>query len=96
MEVIWVTILSKVANEDKNARLIEEPTLEIGEVNETFGARPETTIEMTRVEELKLSPAEPSFALPQKVLGACWPLLVMWPVLYTGYQVELSLGIVSK
>ena len=96
MEVVWVTILSKVANEDKNAKLANDPTLQIGEVDETFGARPETTIEMTRVEELKQSASELAFSLPPKVLGACWPLLVMWPVLYAGYQVEVALGVVSK
>ena len=34
-----------------------------------------------------------AFELPQKVLGACWPLIVMWPVLYAGYRIEVMLGL---
>ena len=96
MEVVWVTILSKVANEDKNARMKKDNTLEVEEVGENFNARPETVIELTREAELKLPPnVNLAFALPQKVLSACWPLLAMWPVLYAGYQIEVALGLVG-
>lgn len=95
MEVVWVTILSKVANEDKNAKMAEDSTLKLEEVDSTFSARPETTIEMTREAELDL-PANKqlAFELPQKVLAACWPLIAMWPVLYAGYRIETALGLV--
>ena len=59
---------------------------------------PSLEIELTRQVELETlekdgADAELSFELPKKVLGACWPLLAMWPVLYAGYQVEVALGI---
>jgi protein Mpv17 len=106
MEVIWVTILSKVANEDKIANLKEAEKVEGGDV-EVLAALaveeqvpenvdPSLEIELTRQVELETvvkGGAEPSFELPKKVLGACWPLLAMWPVLYAGYQVEVALGI---
>lgn len=57
---------------------------------------PSLEIELTRQVELvtlEKDGAELSFELPKKVLGACWPLLAMWPVLYVGYQAEVALGI---
>jgi len=96
MEVVWVTILSKVANEDKNAKLKEDPDAEVLSVVESHNVRPEVEIELTRQEELgpKFG-GQLAFELPKKVLEACWPLLVMWPVLYVGYQVEMALGLVQ-
>ena len=95
MEVVWVTILSKVANEDKNAKMAKDPNLELEDVTESFATMPETTIELTREAELKLPPnMELAFELPKKVLSACWPLIAMWPVLYVGYQIETALGLV--
>eukprot|EP00567_Pseudictyota_dubia_P014202 CAMPEP_0197439670 /NCGR_PEP_ID=MMETSP1175-20131217/6357_1 /TAXON_ID=1003142 /ORGANISM="Triceratium dubium, Strain CCMP147" /LENGTH=428 /DNA_ID=CAMNT_0042969619 /DNA_START=361 /DNA_END=1647 /DNA_ORIENTATION=+ len=105
MEVIWVTILSKVANEDKNAKLAEDEVervnlLETAAVEE--GAVPEVNpaleIELTRELEADLAKSttasDLSFELPKKVLGACWPLIAMWPVLYVGFQAERALGII--
>ena len=94
MEVVWVTILSKVANEDKNAKMAKDATLELEQVDGSFTARPETTIEMTREAELNLpEDTQLAFELPKKVLSACWPLIAMWPVLYGGYQLEKFLGL---
>jgi hypothetical protein len=95
MEVIWVTILSKVANEDKNARLEGDSNVEVLAVFESHSVTPDLEIELTREEELgpKLG-GELAFELPKKVLGACWPLIVMWPVLYAGYQIEVQFGLV--
>lgn len=103
MEVVWVTILSKVANEDKNAKLEEaetvalvsgeEPTTEVITVLESHNVTPDLEIELTREEELKTD--QPlAFELPQKALAACWPLIAMWPFLWAGYQVEDYLGLV--
>jgi len=95
MEVVWVTILSKVANEDKNSKLEEHPEAEVAVVVESFNVMPEMEIELTREQELDPNLAgKLAFELPQKVLGACWPLIAMWPVLYAGYQVEKALGLI--
>lgn len=96
MEVVWVTILSKVANEDKNAKLKEDPEAEVLNVVESYNVQPELEIELTRQEELGYKEDKQlSSDLPKKVIGACWPLIAMWPVLYVGYQVESSLGLVQ-
>lgn len=111
MEVIWVTILSKVANEDKLANL-KEVEVEGGDVEVLVAMAveeqvpenvdPSVEIELTRqveldtletLETVEKEGAELSFELPKKVLGACWPLIAMWPVLYAGYQAEIALGI---
>lgn len=96
MEVVWVTILSKVANEDKNQKLSNEAAdnVEVSAVAESHNVQPDLEIELTREEELKTG--QPlAFELPQKALQACWPLIAMWPVLYAGYQVEVALGLVQ-
>ena len=104
MEVVWVTILSKVANEDKNQKLAEaemdeanggSKTTEVITVLESHNVQPDLEIELTRMEELKTD-APLAFELPQKVLSACWPLIAMWPVLWAGYQVEVMLGLVHS
>ena len=101
MEVVWVTILSKVANEDKNKKLAEEESAaatvtELVTVVESHNVEPGLEIELTRQEELSNTPTEQlAFELPQKVIGACWPLIAMWPVLYVGYQIETALGLVQ-
>ena len=95
MEVVWVTILSKVANEDKNAKLEQNPEAEVLSVVEPFGVEPGLEIELTREKELDPETSgQLAFVLPRKVLGACWPLIAMWPVLYAGYQIERTLGLV--
>jgi len=93
MEVVWVTILSKVANEDKNAKLAEDPTAEMVCVTESHGVDPSLEIELTREEEMPAEVADLSFELPRKVWAAAWPLVAMWPVLYAGYQFEKFLGL---
>mmetsp|Transcript_2372 Transcript_2372/g.5049 ORF Transcript_2372/g.5049 Transcript_2372/m.5049 type:complete len:467 (-) Transcript_2372:225-1625(-) len=103
MEVIWVTILSKVANEDKIARQKEAENVETAVVAVNVDelvpeVDPALEIELTREIELDSAPGgasadDLSFELPKRVLGACWPLIAMWPVLYAGYQIESALGI---
>jgi len=91
MEVVWVTILSKIANEDKIARLVSEdknPAI----VETDFGVDPALEIEMSREKEMD----NLSFELPKQVLSACWPLIAMWPVLYAGYRLEVMLGLVHN
>jgi hypothetical protein len=95
MEVVWVTILSKVANEDKNAKMMADPSLDLEDVSDSFNTTPDAAIELTREAELNLPPnVQLAFELPKQVLSAAWPLLVMWPVLYVGYQIETALGLV--
>jgi hypothetical protein len=92
MEVVWVTILSKVANEDKNAKLKEEAIVEQVNVVRDHGVEPALEIELTREDEVGEENRENlAFELPKKILAACWPLLAMWPVLYAGYLVETKL-----
>ena len=92
MEVVWVTILSKVANEDKIAAMKEDESLEVAAVETDFGVDPSLEIELSREQEMD----NLAFELPKKVLLACWPLIAMWPVLYAGYQVEVMLGLVHS
>lgn len=94
MEMVWVTILSKVANEDKNAQLEKDPETKFEQVQDEFYVDPSVGIELTR--ERENPGANLSFELPKKALEACWPLLVMWPVLYGGYQVEKIMGLVPS
>jgi protein Mpv17 len=96
MEVVWVTILSKVANEDKNAKLKVEPDLLEVEVQESMTLSPPLEIELTFAQELKRNDLEPNhaFQLSHIVLSSTWPLIVMWPVLYAGYQLEHLLDLV--
>ena len=100
MEIVWVTILSKVANDDKESKLAENPEAETLDVVEAFGVDPTLEIELTREAELApvcdgdaCAPAPLAFELPQKVLGACWPLIAMWPVIYGTNLLEKSLGL---
>ena len=96
MEVVWVTILSKVANEDKMHKLEDNPEAEVVTVVEAHNVDPSLEIELTRQEELDPEmTGSLTFELPQKVLGACWPLIAMWPVLYAGFRVEEALGLVQ-
>lgn len=97
MEVIWVTILSKVANEDKISKLEQDPTAEVVDIAEPYNVLPDLEIELTRKDELGLSGLgeQLAFELPTTVLGACWPLLAMWPVLFVGYQVESAFGLIN-
>jgi len=93
MEVVWVTILSKVANEDKNQRLEETHDLNsVKDVDEDFGVSPPLEIELSREKEMD----NLAFELPTRVIQACWPLIAMWPVLWAGYQVEVMLGFVHS
>ena len=94
MEVVWVTILSKVANEDKNARMKANPELQAKDVSSDIPeVDPSLEIELTREAEVPGENPNLSFELPQKVLAACWPLIAMWPVLYGTYQIEKVLGL---
>jgi hypothetical protein len=95
MEVIWVTILSKVANEDKNAARELENIQEEEAITTTMAAADATkgsTDIVTATIETK-DVKDDSLELPVKILAACWPLIAMWPVLYAGYQIEVMLGL---
>ena len=99
MEVVWVTILSKVNNEDKQAanKQAEAAAAAVASVSE--GETIASPLEAVQVaDEQEGGPVEHSnktdVLLPQKVFMACWPLIAMWPVLYGGYQVEHILGLV--
>jgi len=68
--------------------------MEVLDVVESFDVDPSLEIELTR--EVELDPetgGSLSFELPKKVLSACWPLIVMWPVLFAGYQLERAIGL---
>lgn len=88
MEVVWVTILSKVNNEDKAAVLAATPEAELSlQLAESVASAEE---------ELKsASPLEQAAETTQKVWNAAWPLVAMWPVLWAGFQVEHMLGLVE-
>lgn len=116
MEVVWVTILSKVANEDKISKMNPDDDVKVNEnvfkavksahstgtdpidVVMEFGVDPSLEVDLARQIEAaegqleKEASAVAPAPLPQRVLGACWPLIVMWPILYGGYQLEKFLG----
>ena len=79
MEVVWVTILSKVANEDKVATAQQQQQQAVPE--ETTAAA--------------VDPSSSWQDVPRAALAAGWPLLAMWPVLFAGFQVEHALGLVQ-
>ena len=85
MEVVWVTILSKVNNEDKAAQEVVMAEAEEGDVSATAVL---AAVDSQDQEQDLL-------AFPKTALAACWPLIVMWPVLYFGYQAEHALGLVQ-
>jgi len=89
MEVVWVTILSKVANEDKNAQLQQANEEEVDTAALALQISEEKAFLADR------TPIEQAVETTQKVWNAAWPLVVMWPVLYAGYQVEHMLGFVE-
>ena len=93
MEVVWVTILSKVANEDVNEKLKEHQVVNLEVVVEDVMESVDPSLEIELTRQVELPSEDLSFELPKKVLGACWPLIAMWPVLYAGYQVEHALGL---
>ena len=90
MEIVWVTILSKVNNEDKNAQLeqedLKEKCLEAG-AYASDGTAAEGVMDMP----VENDPME----LPKKAWAAAWPLVAMWPVLYAGFQLEHMLGLIE-
>ena len=105
MEIVWVTILSKVANDDKVAKLDEDPEAEsVLAVLEPFGTDPALEIELTREFELDASldfdlrkedqfdEKKLSFELPKQIAKAAWPLVVMWPVIFCTFQAEKALA----
>lgn len=99
MEVVWVTILSKVANEDLEKQIqdseIMETVIDSTNVIDSQVTAP-IAINTSGEEELKsLRKNNIIFDLPSKVLVACWPLIAMWPVLWAGYQAEVMLGLVK-
>ena len=96
MEVIWVTILSKVANEDKNAARELEDAAVGDEPMTTTMAAADATDDTTDIVTAAIETKEVKgdiMELPAKVLAACWPLIAMWPVLYAGYQIEKMVGL---
>lgn len=104
MEIVWVTILSKVANDDKDARVEDADGDDAGSVVkivEAFGTDPSLEVELTREFEQDAAlnadlAREGSFSgalafeLSRDVLAASWPLLVMWPVIYATFQLETA------
>jgi protein Mpv17 len=96
MEVVWVTILSKVANEDKNVKLKEGPDLIAVDAKKSRNVSPPLEIELSLAEELQRKDQEPKhvFQLSKDVLSSIWPLIAMWPILYAGYQFEHHLCLV--
>ena len=109
MEIVWVTILSKVANDDKEAKMAANPDVETLGVIEPFGTDPALEIELTREFELDTDLAismdlqqeesfdenRLSFELPKQIAKASWPLLAMWPVIFATSQAETALASMS-
>ena len=59
MEVIWVTILSEVTNEDKNNKLEDNPDAEVQVIVGSFNVDPRLEFELTREQELDPETAGP-------------------------------------
>jgi Mpv17 / PMP22 family len=98
MEIVWVTILSKVANEDKNAARAEEEKEIITTVSflaDHFVAHTGQGNEEAVASSSSTTANDDggAWGLSMKVLAACWPLIAMWPVLYAGFQIERMLAL---
>jgi hypothetical protein len=104
MEIVWVTILSKVANEDKDAARAKEEnetttttavTVSLSNqfVAHTGQGNEEGAVEAAAAASSTAHDDGDARGLSMKVLAACWPLIAMWPVLYAGFQIERMLGL---
>lgn len=94
MEVVWVTILSKVNNEDKDSQLEQEAMAVDGNADTPL-AMEASAQEAEALVLANMTPLGKAADLTQKGWNAAWPLVVMWPVLYAGFQVEHMLGLVE-
>uniref|UniRef100_A0A6T2IAT7 Acid phosphatase n=1 Tax=Eutreptiella gymnastica TaxID=73025 RepID=A0A6T2IAT7_9EUGL len=105
MEIVWVTILSRVANQDDKKE--PENAYEL-ERDGDFGVDPSLEIALSaQAEELARADAIPrdhpglinladlKVQVPpiSQVFQVAWPLLAMWPLLYISYQIEQFLGV---
>jgi len=98
MEVVWVTILSKVANEDKDKARQQELQQELQQQDnddyvDVDGTNILSSIESSSSSSPITNKNAGAWEAAQKTLAACWPLIAMWPVLYAGYQIEVLLGL---
>jgi len=101
MEIVWVTLLSKVANDDKDANVA--PNKESCVVDGGI-ADPVAEVAMTMMQERTESDGTESgsgsmssklIGMSQKGFNAAWPLAAMWPVLFLFDKAETALGIVG-
>jgi len=107
MEIVWVTLLSKVANDDKDANMASDKTACVVdggnsdpavEVAMTIASEREVTVVDgdggISTESVDLEAMSSKLAgLTEKGFKAAWPLLAMWPVLYAFHTGEMALGI---
>eukprot|EP00617_Octactis_speculum_P016780 CAMPEP_0185750318 /NCGR_PEP_ID=MMETSP1174-20130828/9087_1 /TAXON_ID=35687 /ORGANISM="Dictyocha speculum, Strain CCMP1381" /LENGTH=368 /DNA_ID=CAMNT_0028426831 /DNA_START=165 /DNA_END=1271 /DNA_ORIENTATION=- len=103
MEIVWVTLLSKVANDDKAKVVVEECVDEVCMIDGGV-AEPATEVAMTVMMEKKLAQqrmdtsdeieATDNTALDLVKQGwdAAWPFAAMWPLLYAAHLFELNMA----
>merc|ERR1711918_283210 len=99
MEIVWVTLLSKVANDDKDANMapnkevcvvdggIADPTVEVA----VTMISERSDVDGTELESEALS--SKLIGLTEKGWNAAWPLEAMWPVLFLFNTAGTALGI---
>jgi len=90
MEVVWVTLLSKVANDDKDQALALEAAVEKEiAAEESY----ETALAEVLEAEGEVPPSRSARDSWELVWRAAWPLFAMWPFLFGTYMVGLRLGL---
>mmetsp|Transcript_26109 Transcript_26109/g.58504 ORF Transcript_26109/g.58504 Transcript_26109/m.58504 type:complete len:187 (+) Transcript_26109:315-875(+) len=84
VEVVWVILLSKIANDDKDLTLAIEDSAAVGNTPEdALNVEPLTLIAVDTVDQntLDSSQKEKGFLeLQSAAWRAAWPLAAMWPV----------------
>lgn len=104
MEIVWVTLLSKVANDDKaKAVVVEECVDEICMIDGGV-AEPATEVAMTVMMEKELAQRRKETSdeieatdntaldLVKQGWNAAWPFAAMWPLLYAAHLFELNMA----
>jgi len=89
MEIVWVTLLSKVTNDDKEAAKAEAEMTNLS--GDPLASSSESAAADPALAATTAAPFDAA-ALAKAGWTAGWPLLAMWPFLFGVFEVEQQLG----